>query len=209
MNQSQSYRTIEEAQHQAAFGEHAGISNHCRFMINDIKNNSIHHDKLELLENYGEFSGLAWKLLGRYIANNTYLKNISLRCCGISDERMSLFFSELVGSESLHNVHLDRNEIGIEGLRNMLLFLRNSPQLKDLHLCGNYNLDTECFEFLVRTLCGTGVEVIINLQFTKSSTSLFEWQQYWKGGIYNIIQSTAARIGNFETSLFAKYGYGG
>ena len=87
MNQSQSYRTIEEAQHQAAFGEHAGISDHCRFMINDIKNNSIHHDKLELLENYGEFSGLAWKLLGRYIANNTYLKNISLRCCGISDER--------------------------------------------------------------------------------------------------------------------------
>jgi len=160
MNQSQSYRTLEEAQHQAAFGEHAGISDHCRFMINDIKNNSIHHDKLELLENYGEFSGLAWKLLGRYIANNTYLKNISFRCCGISDERMSLLFSELVGSESLNNVHLDGNEIGVEGLRNMFLFLRNSPQLKGLHFSGNYDLDTECFEFLVRTLCGTGVEYL-------------------------------------------------
>ena len=99
-----------------------------------------------------ELSDLAWKLLGRYIANNTHLKILGLRGCGISNEKMALLCSELVRSESLGHLELDNNEFGIEGLRkNMIPLLQNSPQLKDICFDSNHNFDTECFELVIQT----------------------------------------------------------
>lgn len=54
----------EDEQHQAAFGEHTGLSDHCRFMINKIKRNFINFDILRLIElGIGGCSNLAWELL--------------------------------------------------------------------------------------------------------------------------------------------------
>jgi len=144
---------MEEEQYQAAFGEHTGLSDHCRFMIDKIKRNFINFDILRLIElGIGGFPNLAWKLLGRYIANNTHLTILDLRHCRISDEKIALLFSELVGSGSLDSVDLDSNRFGIDGVRSMLPFLMNSPKLEVLTFCSNNNLDTECFELLVSTL---------------------------------------------------------
>ena len=143
----------DDEQYQAAFGEHTGLSDHCRFMIDKIKRNFINFDILRLIElGIGGFPNLAWKLLGRYIANNTHLTILDLRHCRISNEKVALLFGELVGSGSLESVDLDNNEFGIEGLRHMLPFLMNSPKLEDLHFRRNNNFDTECFEVLVSTL---------------------------------------------------------
>ena len=149
----------EEEQHRQAFGEHTDLSGRCITMINEIKFN-INVDRFALNELIatGDFSNLAWKLLGRYIANNTHLKIIGLNNCRISDERMALLFSELVGSKSLDSVDLNNNEFGIEGVRSMAPFLQNSPQLKQLYFSRNNGFDSECFEFLVRKLCGTRVK---------------------------------------------------
>jgi len=160
----------DDEQHQAAFGEHTGLSDQCRFMINDIKSNSINVDKLLLNRLIGsvELSDLAWKLLGRYIANNTHLKTISLRLCNISNEQMALLFSELVESRSLHHVDLGMNEFGIDGLRNMIPLLHNS-QLKELYFSSNNNFDTECIEVLLSALHERPVE---KLHFLKCNITV-------------------------------------
>jgi len=152
----------EVEQHQAAFGEHTGLSTGCRFIINGIKRNYIGVDRLilkELIETPSlELSDLAWKLLGRYIANNTCLKTFSLRSCGISDEKMALLFSELTSSSSISEFDVTINEFGIEGLRSMIPFMSYSPQLINLGVGGNNNINTECFELLTRALHGRLVE---------------------------------------------------
>ena len=148
----------EDEQHRQAFGRRGCIS-----IINGIRCNSITVDRLMLNELIatGDFSNLAWKLLGRYIANNTHLITIGLCNCRISDDRMALLFSELVRSKSLDSVDLNNNEFGIEGVRSMAPFLQNSPQLKQLYFSRNNNVDSECFEFLVRKLCGTSCGAFI------------------------------------------------
>ena len=152
----------EDEQHQAAFGEHTGLSDRSRFIIDDIKSNSGYFYILMLHELIGtvELSDLAWKLLGRYIANNTHLVELGLSSCGLSNEKMALLCSELVGNESVCSLNLEMNEFGIEGLRSIVPLLRNSPQLKNIHFSRN-NFDTECFELLVQTLHGlSNVELL-------------------------------------------------
>jgi len=105
-----------------------------------------------------ELSDLAWKLLGRYIANNTHLKTVSLRSCGISDEKMALLFSGLTSSSSISEFDVTINEFGIEGLRSMIPFMSNSPQLINLGVGGNNNINSESFEVLARVLHGRLVE---------------------------------------------------
>ena len=57
-----------------AFGEHSGIAQSCRDTIHLIKSNEIDGYKL-LLEpgDADQFTDLSWRLLGKYIANNSYL----------------------------------------------------------------------------------------------------------------------------------------
>jgi len=78
------------------------------------------------------FTNLSWKLIGRYIANNSHLKRLSLDECGLTDEKMALLFSELVSSSSLQRLDLDFNRFGTEGVRSMEPFLQNCPNLSIL-----------------------------------------------------------------------------
>ena len=140
-------------QHHQAFGGHTGLSEHCRFMINQIKSNSNSVDRLmlnELIET-GEFSDLAWKLLGRYIAKNTNLKILGLHSCGISNKKMALLCGELWRSE-LHTLDLKCNSFGIEGMRSMIPLIQG--EFKELSFSRNNNFGTECFELLLQTLDG-------------------------------------------------------
>ena len=144
------------------FGEHTGLSEHCRFMINEIKSNSRYYKELALQPEVAAlFTNLAWKLLGLYIVNNTRLTNLGLGSCGISNEKMELLCSGLrgskpelclVGSVSLRHLDLKCNQFGIEGLRSMIPFLECSTNLKELSFSRNNNFDNECFELLVQTL---------------------------------------------------------
>ena len=125
----------EERQHQQAFGGHTGISKECRNLISLIKDNNPYQDELELYnEDTDNFTNFAWRLFGRYVANNTHLKEINLDKCYLTDEIMSILFRELVRSSSLKSLLLNDNEFGIEGVRSMIPLLQNSPQLSDNYL---------------------------------------------------------------------------
>ena len=151
---------LEEEQFDQAFGEHTGISEDIRENINNIKNNDGTPDKFVLYPADAIlFTNQAWKLLGRYIANNTHLEKVDLDRCGITDEKMTLIFGQLVKS-SLSELDISDNTIGIEGVRNIVPFLQNSPNLSILYLGCNRNINTECFEVLIRGLNGTSVKEI-------------------------------------------------
>jgi len=155
----------EDEEFNQAFGEHTGISEDCRDIINLIRNDdldiNILHDNKFGLDGYdvGRFNKQAWTLLGRYIANNTHLNNIYLNNCGLTDEMMALLFKELVRSVSLHELHLDSNNpFGIEGVRSMLPLLSSSPNLSVLYLSGINNINTECFRVLISALDGKSIK---------------------------------------------------
>jgi len=147
-----------EDEHQQAFGEHTGIDEEVRDNILSIKDNSDQLGELHLSsEEIENFTNLAWRLLGRYIANNTHLKTIGLGDCGISDEKMACLFRELAESTSLKNLCLDENEFGIEGLRSLVPFLRNCPNLSTLFLTSSSSFNNECFDLLISILSGTTI----------------------------------------------------
>lgn len=91
-------------------------------------------------------------MLGRYIANNTYLTYFELDRCNLTDEKMAVLFGELTNSKSLQRLIIHVNGFGIEGIRSMVPFLQNSPQLISLWLRFNQNVNTECFELVISTL---------------------------------------------------------
>jgi len=150
----------EDEHFNRAFGGHTGISNECREVIALIKDNSHQFDEVDvgdnelIIQRYDSyrFTDEAWKLLGRYIANNTHLKRIDLDDCGLTDEQMALLFRYLISSVSLERLDLEDNDIGIEGLRSMIQFLQNSPKLSKLYFNQNNNVNSECFEVLVSAL---------------------------------------------------------
>jgi len=145
-----------DEQHNQAFGENTGI---LKFnTINLIKNNDPNTTAFTLgSDDAGEFSNLAWKLLGRYIANNNHLSRLDLDESRLTDEKMTLLFGELVSSRSLDRLDLDGNSFGIDGVRCMAPFLQNSPNLSALWLGANNNFNAECFEVLVSALDGKSV----------------------------------------------------
>ena len=150
---------MEEQQHQQAFGEHIGISENCREDIRLIKDNSPYREDLQLYyDDADRFTDLAWKLLSRYIANNTHLEVVELSACHITDEIMTFLFSELAGSTSLKQLAISSNSFGIDGVRCVIPFLQNSPHLSALYLGSNRNINSECFEILVSALNGTSVK---------------------------------------------------
>jgi len=154
----------EEEQFNQAFGEHTGLCHEVRDYINGIKNNQPNViNELKMGSSIAEkFNDLAWKLLGRYIANNTHLEKVDLIQCGITDEKMTLLFGELTHSTSLTHLNLSDNSFGIDGLRHMVPFLQNSPNLSRLQfgrfdifrIRRNINFDSDCFELVVQTLHG-------------------------------------------------------
>ena len=124
-------------------------------MINHIKDNNNVIDELSLYsEDADRFTDLAWRLLGRYIANNTHMKEVFLNSCNLTDEEMSLLFKELVKSVSLERLDIDDNRFGIDGVRSMVPLLQNSPHLSTLMMGGNRNINSECFGALLSALDG-------------------------------------------------------
>ena len=104
------------------------------------------------------FTDLAWKLLGRYITNNTHLDTIKFDNCGLTNEKMTLLFGELVSSSSCRTLSLRDGAFDASGLRNMVPFLGNSPELRTLLMDSCRSLDTECFELLIQALHYSRVE---------------------------------------------------
>ena len=49
-------------------------------------------------------------------------------------------------------------QVGAVGIRSMIPFLQNSPQLKTINFANNDNLDNEAFEVLINALNGTPIE---------------------------------------------------
>ena len=143
----------EDEQFNQAFGKHTGITEYCREEIKRIKNNDPDVDEIVIRSSDADdFTNLAWRLLGRYVANNTHLTKLVLEYCHLTDEKMALLFKELTGSRSLERLDLDSNTFGVEGVRCMIPCLQNSPNLSILYLGSNNNVNNECFEVLVSAL---------------------------------------------------------
>jgi len=149
----------QDEQFEQAFGEHTGISEESIEDINKIKNNDVNVDVLSMWSSDTNlFTNQAWRLLGRYIANNTHLTRFDLDEKNITDDIMTSLFSELTSSTSLERIDLDCNEFGIGGVRSMVPLLRNCPHLSTLYLDSNTNINSECFEVLVSALNGKSLE---------------------------------------------------
>ena len=156
----------EDEQHQQAFGEHTHICQEVRDCINGIKNNHPDVNDIKIRSSDAEkFTDLSWRLLGRYIANNSHLEKVILIRCDLTDETMASLFCELTYSSSLKDLYLCRNSFGIDGLRSMIPFLTDT-NLSHLNFFKNNNFETDCFDLLVQTLHGRPLE-------SKSLNSLF------------------------------------
>ena len=101
-----------ELHHQQAFGNIL-ISDECQNEIRLIQNNQPTNNNEFALEESetAPFTNRAWRLLGRYIANNTHLQKLDLDGC-LTDEKMALLFSELVKSSSLQQMYASYNSFG-------------------------------------------------------------------------------------------------
>jgi hypothetical protein len=113
----------EDEQFQTAFGE-CDISEDILDTVRGIKNNHPDFNDIKIRSSDAEkFTDLSWRLLGRYIANNSHLKRIDLVHCNLTDGKMALLFNELTFSSSLKDLYLCHNNFGIHGLRSMVPFL--------------------------------------------------------------------------------------
>jgi len=143
----------DQEQFNQAFGEHTGISQRLRECINDIRQLAqiekftLYLSNAEVFQTWECFSDMAWILLGRYIGNNNHLKEMDLYNCNITNENMTLLFNGLAKS-SLSKLDLKSNPFGVNGVRCMVGFLQNSPQLICLDF-GNTNISTKGFALLI------------------------------------------------------------
>jgi len=143
----------DEERHHQAFGEHTGISEDLLDIIDKIKDDKSGVFQLILKPRDAvRFTNQAWTLLGRYIANNTWLSRFNLKGCSLNNQKISALFTSLTKSSSITSLYLDNNEFGIEGLRTMVPFLLNSPKLNGIDMGKNDFINSDCFELLVNTL---------------------------------------------------------
>jgi len=150
----------DDEQFNQAFGEHTGISTKGINYINRIRQLFRVKEFSLYRSDADRFTDLAWRLLGRYIANSNHLEKITLSRCGITDEKMASLFSELTHCTSLKQLDLSGNSFGINGVRSIIPLLHNSPYLSKLQVerfailnfDRNNNIKTDCFELLVQTL---------------------------------------------------------
>jgi len=160
---------MDEQQYQQAFRANAFISQDCKTFVSLIRDNddSINEFTVtaeddddedgdeyeyEFCNDAENFTDLEWRLLGRYIASNTHIERLNLRNCFLNNEKMASLFGELVNSSSIETLDLDYNTFGVEGIRSVVPFLENSPQLTTIMMDWNVSINTESFEVLVRAL---------------------------------------------------------
>ena len=115
------------------------------------------------------FSDSAWELLGRYIADNKYLYDVSVSSCGVTDSRMKALMSGLTRSRALMDLDLSENEISVDGIEAMVPFLKKCPNLSELDMDGNNDLKTDGFELLVDSL--RGIDTIQKLRVERCGVS--------------------------------------
>ena len=148
-----------DRQHELAFGNHTGIVYDS--VIDAVKDNLEETQYFSLhYSDAARFTDLAWKLLGRYIGNNTHLDTVKFDDCGLTNVKMTLLFGELVSSSSCRTLSLLDGAFDVDGLRNLVPFLGNSPEVRTIMLDGCRRLDTECFELLIQTLHYSRVEIL-------------------------------------------------
>ena len=125
----------------------------------DLRHELLRPDRVIILERILT-TVLAWQLLGRYIANNTHLKNVhisNLYPISLNDERMTVLFGELTSSISIERINLSKNRLnGRLTLRCMVPFLK-STRLMHIDLSWNL-LGNEGFELLINTLDGKPIK---------------------------------------------------
>ena len=141
----------------AAFGEYTGLCADTGDEINQIKANDPAFTEFCLYDRDAKkFSDLSWELLGSYIAQNEHLDIINLVGCNLTDSEMSLLFRNWTRSDSLKEVNISGNMIGIVGIRSMVSFLKNARNLRELCIGDNRDTNTECFRVLVEALHSGG-----------------------------------------------------
>ena len=218
-----------DEQFQAVFGEHTGISHGLRDVVNNIRNNNPHTTRLFTHHFDDDLSDVAlediankWELLGRYIANNTHIEQIDLDDSGMTDDIATSLFRGLTKSSSIEVLDLMSNTIGINTMRSMVPFLKNSPNLSTLRMSRNSAIGSEGFEIAMQSLNGSAAMkelyfAVCNIEDVSSletyplsnlrSLSL-GYNPIGREG-YNNIQPTAKRRLNFDNALSAFDGYGG
>jgi len=143
-----------EEEFRLAFGNHVDISDECMDQIVKLKNNdecldtlSLYHDEVEY------FSDLAWKLIGRYISNNDYIRRMELDDVFLNDTKIALIFQELSNGHSLvETLVLDGNAISVDGIRSMVPFLQTSKKLNHVSLWRNNDINNDGFDLLINSL---------------------------------------------------------
>ena len=152
-NQPEHKSKEEEEQYTKAFITN-GISSDGIDEINRIKKNDQFWPDRFTLESIDRmrFNNLSWELIGKYIQNNTFIHEIDLDNLVITNRVLSTFFKSLTRSSSITTINLSNNMFGVEGLRSMIPFIKNSPELKSLCFNGIDSLNTEGFQLLLSTL---------------------------------------------------------
>jgi hypothetical protein len=119
-------------------------------MLRRVKENSFLTTTLHVGDEHSEWvqnmTDEKWEELGRDVSNNSCLEELDINDT-LSDQRMSFFFRGLTRSTSIKNVDLMDNGFGFEGVRNMLPFLQNTNNLRELNVSGN-NITSEGFKLL-------------------------------------------------------------
>ena len=143
----------DEKQYNRVFGSQFGLDVGCKSLIDAIRINTDSINELIMIsDDTRHFMELSWELLCRYITDNTHLRIIDLADCGLTDQKIVFLFKALISSSSIEEFDIRGNSFGIEGLRCMVPFLKNSPGLSKLHFDNNSKFDNYCFELLVQTL---------------------------------------------------------
>lgn len=156
-----------DEQYHQAFG---GLSKNCRRMLRSLKNNDQNCTCIYLpADDASSFTNDSFELVAQYIANNTHLREMSLDYTCLTDEQVVQLFTHLTKSNSLESMGLGSmseadagaepintglNGVGINGLRSMVPFLQNTPQLDTFHCTCSPNVNAECFRLLIDTFHG-------------------------------------------------------
>ena len=155
---SNNNHTKEDEQFRRVFNGQCDITEECLDIINNVNNNYPNTTDLRINSDEDILTNLAWRLLGGYIANNTHLIRIILEGPDLTDANMVTLFESYVSSSTLKVLGLFSSNIHIDGVRKMLPLLLNSPQLVELSINDNNDINTECFELLISTLHNTGIK---------------------------------------------------
>ena len=140
----------------------AGLSLHCRDHIGRIRNNDPTLTQFRLWPlDAARLSDEGWKLLGRYITNNTHLAKLHLSGRGLgahADSVMSILFNNLTASSSLKELDLAGNVFGLSGVHSMVPFLQHCSNLAVLSFNDNHIINTDRFQVILEALDGSSVE---------------------------------------------------